>query len=97
MKTKVLFAIVAVVCSFAAMSCGNKKAADAAVGTDSCCVVPTEQVCDSVRMCCQADSTAVCPKADCPRANCEQANCPQTDCPKAACKGAKCGKACPKK
>ena len=38
MKTKVLFAAVAVAFSFAVTSCGNKKAADAnATGADSCC------------------------------------------------------------
>ena len=38
MKTKVLFAAVAVAFSFAVTSCGNKKAADAnAAGADSCC------------------------------------------------------------
>ena len=67
MKTKVLFAAVAVAFSFAVTSCGNKKAADAnATGADSCCAAQTEQVCDSAKACCQADS-AVCPKADCPQ------------------------------
>ena len=87
MKTKVLFAAVAVAFSFAVTSCGNKKAADAnATGADSCCAAQTEQVCDSAKACCQADS-AVCPKAGCPKA----------DCPKAACDSAKCDKPCEKK
>lgn len=87
MKTKVLFAAVAVAFSFAVTSCGNKKAADAnAAGSDSCCAAQTEQVCDSAKACCQADS-AVCPKAGCAKA----------DCPKAACDSAKCDKPCEKK
>ena len=87
MKTIVLFAAVAVAFSFAVTSCGNKKAADAnAAGADSCCTAQTEQVCDSAKACCQADS-AVCPKAGCPQANC----------PKAACDSAKCDKPCEKK
>ena len=87
MKTKVLFAAVAVAFSFAVTSCGNKKAADAnAAVADSCCAAQTEQVCDSAKACCQADS-AVCPKAGCPKA----------DCPKAACDSAKCDKPCEKK
>ena len=87
MKTKVLFAAVAVAFSFAVTSCGNKKAADAnAARADSCCAAQTEQVCDSAKACCQADS-AVCPKAGCPKA----------DCPKAACDSAKCDKPCEKK
>lgn len=69
MKTKVLFAAVAVAFSFAVTSCGNKKAADAnAAGADSCCAAQTEQVCDSAKACCQADS-AVCPKAGCAKAD----------------------------
>ena len=60
MKTKVLFAAVAVAFSFAVTSCGNKKAADAnAAGADSCCAAQTEQVCDSAKACCQADSAVV--------------------------------------
>ena len=52
MKTKVLFAAVAVAFSFAVTSCGNKKAADAnATGADSCCAAQTEQVCDSAKRC----------------------------------------------
>ena len=87
MKTKVLFAAVAVAFSFAVTSCGNKKAADAyATGADSCCAAQTEQVCDSAKACCQADS-AVCPKAGCAKA----------DCPEAACDSAKCDKPCEKK
>ena len=75
MKTKVLFAAVAVAFSFAVTSCVNKKAADAnATGADSCCAAQTEQVCDSAKACCQADS-AVCPKADCPEAACDSAKC----------------------
>ena len=75
MKTKVLFAAVAVAFSFAVTSCGNKKAADAnAAWADSCCAAQTEQVCDSAKACCQADS-AVCPKADCPEAACDSAKC----------------------
>ena len=75
MKTKVLFAAVAVAFSFAVTSCCNKKAADAnAAGADSCCAAQTEQVCDSAKACCQADS-AVCPKADCPEAACDSAKC----------------------
>ena len=72
MKTKVLFAAMAVAFSFAVTSCGNKKAADAnATGADSCCAAQTEQVCDSAKACCQADS-AVCPKAACDRAKCDK-------------------------
>ena len=75
MKTKVLLAAVAVAFSFAVTSCGNKKAADAnATRADSCCAAQTEQVCDSAKACCQADS-AVCPKADCPEAACDSAKC----------------------
>ena len=75
MKTKVLFAAVAVAFSFAVTSCGNKKAADAnATRADSCCAAQTEQVCNSAKACCQADS-AVCPKADCPEAACDSAKC----------------------
>ena len=75
MKTKVLFAAVAVAFFFAVTSCGNKKAADAnATRADSCCAAQTEQVCDSAKACCQADS-AVCPKADCPEAACDSAKC----------------------
>ena len=52
MKTKVLFAAVAVAFSFAVTSCGNKKAADAnAAGADSCCAAQTEQVCESAKAC----------------------------------------------
>ena len=69
MKTKVLFAAVAVAFSFAVTSCGNKKAADA-----NATAAQTEQVCDSAKACCQADS-AVCPKADCPEAACDSAKC----------------------
>ena len=87
MKTKLFLAAVAVAFSFAVTSCGNKKAADAnAAGADSCCATQTEQVCDSAKACCQADS-AVCPKAGCAKA----------DCPKAACDSAKCDKPCEKK
>ena len=60
MKTKVLFAAVAVAFSFAVTSCGNKKAADAnAAGADSCCAAQTEQVCD-------------CPEAACDSAKCDK-------------------------
>ena len=59
MKTKVLFAAMAVAFSFAVTSCGNKKADANATGADSCCAAQTEQVCDSAKACCQADS-AVC-------------------------------------
>ena len=87
MKTKLFLAAVVVAFSFAVTSCGNKKAADAnAAGADSCCAAQTEQVCDSAKACCQADS-AVCPKAGCAKA----------DCPKAACDSAKCDKPCEKK
>ncbi|WP_294619927.1 hypothetical protein [uncultured Bacteroides sp.] len=87
MKTKVLFAAVAVVFSFAVTSCCNKKAADAvSTEANSCCAAQTEQVCDSVNACCQAAS-AVCPKS----------NCSQTNCPKTACDSAKCNKPCQKK
>ena len=59
MKTKVLLAAVAVAFSFAVTSCGNKKAADSNVTeADSCCAAQTEQVCDSAKACCQADSAA---------------------------------------
>ena len=45
MKTKVLFAAVAVAFSFAVTSCGNKKAADAnATGADSCCAAQNRYV-----------------------------------------------------
>ena len=73
MKTKVLFAAVAVAFSFAVTSCGNKKAADAnAAGADSCCAAQTEQVCDSAKKaCCKADS-ATCPKAACDSAKCDK-------------------------
>lgn len=75
MKTKVLFAITAVVFSFAMTSCGNKKAADAAsTEADVCGAAQTEQVCDSTKAHCHADSAA-CPKADCSKANCDGAKC----------------------
>ena len=87
MKTKVLFAAVAVAFSFAVTSCGNKKAADAnAAGADSCCAAQTEQVCDSAKACCQAES-AVSPQAGCAKA----------ECPKDACDIAKSDKTCEKK
>ena len=51
---------------------GGFKAADAnATGADSCCAAQTEQVCDSAKACCQADS-AVCPKAACDSAKCDK-------------------------
>ena len=49
MKTKVLFAAMAVAFSFAVTSCGNKKADANATGADSCCAAQTEQVCDSAK------------------------------------------------
>ncbi len=53
MKTKVFLAAMAVAFSFAVVSCGGKKAADAQA-TDA-----TEQ-CDSTKACCQQDSAACC-------------------------------------
>ena len=66
MKTKFLLAAVAVAFSFAVTSCSNKKATgseDAAA--DSCCAAKTEQVCDSAKTCCPADSASCEKKADC--------------------------------
>lgn len=63
MKTKVLLAAVAVTCSFAMMSCGNKKANASATDADSCCATKTEQVCDSAKACCQAADSTACTKA----------------------------------
>ena len=71
MKTKVLFAAMAVAFYFAVTSCCNKKSDANATGADSCCAAQTEQVCDSAKACCQADS-AVCPKAACDSAKCDK-------------------------
>lgn len=72
MKTKVLLAAVAVAFSFAVTSCGNKKAAGSEEATaDSCCAAKTEQVCDSAKTCCKADSAA-CAKAACDSAKCDK-------------------------
>ena len=50
----------------------RNSGADAnATGADSCCAAQTEQVCDSAKACCQADS-AVCPKAACDSAKCDK-------------------------
>lgn len=64
-------AAVAVAFSFAVTSCGNKKAADNSTDADSCCAAKTEQVCDSVKACCQADSAA-CTKVACDSAKCDK-------------------------
>ncbi|MGI6815993.1 hypothetical protein ACMYZ8_08575 [Bacteroides sp. KG156] len=81
MKTKILFAAVAVAFSFVVTSCGNKKAAEAnTANADSCCA-KTEQVCDSAKTCCKAEGDS---------AKCENS------CEK-ACDKKECDKACDKK
>ena len=107
MKTKFLLAAVAVAFSFALISCGNKKAADAnAAAGDSICVAQTEQACNSAQTC----DKAACDKKECCKAACDSTKCGKAcdkACDKAACdkkkacdKAAgdkKCDKACDKK